>query len=272
MQGGLGNQLFQYAFGHAVSRYRKATLYLDCSNYQICKFRNFELNRFRVKYREVGSLYWKAQKQLEKLNNMTETLFDEQSSPIFLENVFHQVGSVRYEGYWQSWKYFDAYQDIIRKSFRLRKPLSHLALLNLKPNVEYVGVHVRRGDYLSAQCQKIFKLCTLEYYQEAIKFLRKRLSGHSHFLIFSDDPQWVRDNFCDEDMTIVSDGNTEANTVSELILMSRCQHNIIANSSYSWWAAWLNTNRSKIVFAPKEKFRDRKRDPADAFPNDWILL
>ena len=160
------------------------------------------------------------------------------------------------EGYFQSEKYFIDCKDVIREEFTFKNPV------NYEVTPGSCSIHVRRGDYLNIQ--KDHPLCDMEYYNKAMK-----LMGSDNYLVFSDDPDWCSDHFKGDQFTIVS-GNTAE---EDMQIMSKCDDNIIANSSFSWWAAWLNTNEQQRVVAPGKWFGDiTGMETTDLYLKDWIIL
>lgn len=167
-----------------------------------------------------------------------------------------ELNNVRLEGYFQSEKYFCSYRQQIIDLFELQWVFRK----------GWVSIHVRRTDYLQFSNQ--FPVITKEYILSAIEYLSKQ--GGYNFLFYSDDIKWCRETFGTLPVHF-SDGGQPLN---ELASMSCCEHNIIANSSFSWWAAWLNQNPEKIVIAPKTWFGpgNAHLDTKDLCPDKWIRL
>ena len=185
--------------------------------------------------------------------------------------VFKQDRSTYFDGYWASYRYFDNYRNDLLKIFTLKKGLSDQAkkyrdsILNNPHNT--VSIHVRRGDYL--HLQHFHSLCTMEYYKRAIEYMGKDRTNH--FFIFSDDLEWIRDNFKFlKQFTVVSFHEAESD-IYEMYLMSICQDHIIANSSFSWWGAWLNSSPHKRVVVPKKWF-ENDLNTADSIPDNWLRI
>ncbi len=133
-----------------------------------------------------------------------------------------------------------------------------------------ISIHFRRADYLKHEISETIGVQPLEYYYKAMSFIKTKVNN-PHIFIFSDDIDWVRNNLkCDLNVSYVS--NNELKDYEELLLMSKCQHNIIANSSFSWWGAWLNKNDDKIVVAPKKWFNNSVINTKDLIPIDWITI
>lgn len=177
-------------------------------------------------------------------------------------------------GYWQSEQYFSSIEEIIRSEFTFKEPLAgrNRDLADKIEKCESVSLHVRRGDYISHPIvRQVHGVCTQEYYMEAIKEVTKSVS-RPHFFVFSDDPQWVQEHLLiDYPVTYVTH-NSVGDASEDLRLMSLCRHNIIANSSFSWWGAWLNENREKIVITPRVWFLESYRQNRDLLPAKWKKL
>lgn len=250
LQGGLGNQLFQYAFGRSLSVKENKILKLDISNYDSDPLRSYKLRHFNIKERIAFPLeiFW---------SKMIKRLGFGQSSYL--------------EGYWQSEKYFSDIEDTIRREFKLKDPLKNEAqkFSDEIKNTNSVSLHIRRGDYVTNDKLKGFlQPLPLAYYNEAIEIVEKKIDK-PHFFVFSDDIAWVKDNLkINHQVSYVSGSGIEDH--EELALMSQCKHNIIANSSFSWWGAWLNDNPGKIVIAPKNWFSDG--DNSELIPNTWTTI
>jgi hypothetical protein len=174
-------------------------------------------------------------------------------------------------GYWQSERYFSEVADVIRRELSyLRTPDAANALWLARIRAcNAVCVHVRRGDYLLPAHFGYHGLCSAGYYQRALRLIRQRVAN-PQFFVFSDDWSWCREHLADEDTVIVDANKPDAGS-DELRLMAACRHHVIANSSLSWWAAWLATSGGQIVVAPTPWFTHRPRTP-DLFPADWIVM
>ena len=145
-------------------------------------------------------------------------------------------------------------------------------LLSLIRTVNSVSLHIRRGDYVSnPDTNSALGTCSLEYYRHCIEHIASNVEN-PHFFLFSDDINWVRDNLKIKYPTTVVDGNSADTNYADLHLMSNCKHNIIANSSFSWWGAWLNNNPDKIIIAPKIWFANSPLTPKEIIPENWLKL
>jgi hypothetical protein len=186
--------------------------------------------------------------------------------------AFAALGAQTYlVGYWQSARYFADIAGAIRHELRLpREPnVANAHWLARIAEVDAVCVHVRRGDYLLAPHFQHHGLCSVEYYRGAMTLVRDSRLG-VRFFVFSDDWGWARQHFAGDDVTVVEANGPEAGQ-DELRLMSACRHHILANSSLSWWAAWLAAGDGQIVIAPRPWFTATAETP-DLFPAGWLAV
>jgi hypothetical protein len=283
LKGGLGNQMFQYAIGRRLSEYYHTTLKVDISLYQDegsdITPREYQLDKFFTTaeiarpgdlkfFFTAGSLLNKAKKFLRHGKYIAEQSF--RFNPEFL----HFGKNCYLDGYWQCERYFSDISGLIRGEFRLKQPFDsknrHLA--NLIESVNAVSLHIRRGDYVENPVTKEFHgSCSPEYYEKAVQHIGSKIKD-PHFFVFSDDPAWVTNNFrINFPMTIV-DNNNETNGFEDMRLMSICKDHIIANSSFSWWGAWLNGREQKIVIAPQKWFNDPSKDTSTIIPENWLKI
>lgn len=192
----------------------------------------------------------------------------------FDENILRAGRNASLTGYWQSEKYFHDIRQTLLKDFTFREPLSgrNLELSGRMKETSSVALHIRRKHYVPAPPQKeVHGTCPPEYIFSAIQYMRQQVT-HPVFFIFSDDIAWCRQNLQLPEETHFADFNTGKNSYRDMQLMSLCRHNIIANSSFSWWAAWLNEHPDKIVIAPKRWFLDTSKDIKDLFPESWVKM
>lgn len=256
LTGGLGNQMFQYAYGRSESIRKKQPLSYYFIHHRGDTNRQYELNVFNIKGKKIDGFY----------------------SEIFLK-VGH-ILKLSYphiiSGYWQSEKYFIKHENEIRKDFQFKKPLDkkNKKVLEQIKNTNSVSIHIRRGDYVSNKKTNQFHgVCSLSYYKEAINYFKKRIENPK-FFVFSDDPEWVKENLKKEGAIYIN-WNKGEDSYKDIQLMSRCKHNIIANSSFSWWGAWLNDNLEKMVIAPKKWFNDKEaqiKAGGEIVPKTWIKI
>jgi hypothetical protein len=283
LNGGLGNQMFQYAAGRSLAAQRNDALKLDISAFEKKTTdtpRKYALGVFNIIENfaspEEIARFRASSALVEKIPFLRKNGYIKERQFHFDETIFDvPPGDMYLDGYWQSEKYFKGSEDIIRKEFTPKGGLGKEA----KEAEEYiseagenaVALHVRRSDYITnAAAYKCHGVCSLEYYQEAIEYIAKNLQ-HPHFFIFSDDVSWVKENIKIRFGTsFVSNGSLK--DFEELVLMGRCSHAIIANSSFSWWGAWLIQNSKKIVVAPKMWFREDSYNTKDLIPESWTKL
>jgi hypothetical protein len=211
--------------------------------------------RFNRKIRLALGLPWK---------HVTEKLFFR-----FNPELFKLHGSFYLDGYWQNELYFKDIEKTIRSDFQFVRPIDerNKNIAELIKNSNSVSIHIRRGDYINNQLYS--GICTEDYYQKAIRFINAKLKNKT-FFVFSDDIQWCKSHFNSDNFHFVQ-GNEGTNSYKDMQLMSYCKHNIIANSSFSWWGAWLNNNLGKIVIAP-ERWLNVGYSTKDLIPEEWIKI
>lgn len=251
IQGGLGNQMFQWAYGKALSIKHNTDLLLDVgyySNQGIDTPRKFDLINF-------PNLTYK-QPQLENKNIVQVNDNFYYSDLKYDENYNYFLN-----GFWQSEKYFIDIEEIIRKELAIDKETEEKLKNNIIGNC--VSLHIRRTDYVTSN--GYHPVLTMDYYHLALEIIE----NYDNVLIFSDDVEWCKNNLSFKNMVFI-ENNTN---IEDLWLMSLCNHNIIANSSFSWWGAWLNNNTDKIVIAPKKWFGEYTNlNEKDIIPNKWLKI
>lgn len=277
ISGGLGNQMFQYAFGRSLSLRRQEELALDLSAYQNQAAgdtpRSYKLSRFNIAGRqlEAGELVSKVSSYSRLRQKIGQKFFKDYNVRFHNWQFMSSAGC--FDGYFQSYKYFAAQAETIRRDLTLSVPLPVEAagLLEKIISQESVSIHIRRGDYVTIQKNfQGYGVCSLDYYERAVAEIRKHVK-EPHFYIFSDDIQWAKENLRLEDpATYVSEFGFDETV--ELDLMSKCQHNIIANSTFSWWGAWLNRNPEKIVIAPERWVAVTPYSTEDLLPPEWLKI
>jgi hypothetical protein len=255
--GGLGNQCFQYAAGRHLAEIHRTEFKIDISEYEEYKLHAFSLNHFNImeKYaspEEVAALKYVKQRQFH-----------------FDPEILHLPNGIYLHGYWQSEKYFAGISEIIRRELSVKSFLSgrDAELAEQISSCESVSAHIRRADYVY---EELFDPCGLEYYSASIEELSRAVEN-PRFFVFADDKAWVRENFkLPYPMTFIDHNGPDKN-YEDMRLMSLCKHNIIANSTFSWWGAWLNRNPHKMVFAPSKWFTEKARSSSrDVIPDSWI--
>jgi hypothetical protein len=284
LSGGLGNQMFQYSLGRKLSLQRGCTLKLDLSNYRLYPDRTFELSSLAISY-EIASVNdiakFKPFGRRARIVSLPYRILRPGRYTIFREQFFHfdpsvfELGDDVYlEGYWQSYRYFHDVADIIRKDFSPAAPLDphNASLAESISTGNSVSVHIRKGDYVSdSWARNTLGVCEPEYYNAAMDYIREKVKN-PFFYIFSDDPDSVTEHYLMHESTRLIAHNGPDRGWIDQYLMSRCRHHIIANSTFSWWAAWLSPHPGKRVIAPKQWFRTNDRDTRDLLPPDWITV
>ena len=214
------------------------------------------------------------QRLFNKLGLRRHTVYHEKTMR-FDKSVFDITSPIYYEGFWQSEQYFSSIESEVRTAFCFKKPLNQQSQkitdeLAQQPNA--VSVHVRRGDYVtSAATNEMHGVCSIKYYQNAIAIIKQHVINPV-FYFFSDDAEWVAKNLIIvNDNTILVQHNQGDDSWQDMALMSKCNHHIIANSSFSWWGAWLNSSKEKIVIAPEHWFAKQSNAPdySDILPAGW---
>lgn len=279
--GGLGNQMFHYAAGLALAEHHHTTVGINdwpMKTREVGARENF-LVRFNISGKIVSSEEQKSVKRTKwqafcwkHLNFLADyrniKVYDE-PFVTFNRRFFNLPDGVFLQGYFFTEKYFVRIADKIRKEFTLKDEYNIIPsdLLSRVENSNSVSIHFRRGDYVAQKAlNKAFGVPGEEYYRPAIEYIKDRIR-EPKFFIFSDDLPWVKENFKLEGAEYVSLLDYE-----ELVLMSKCKHNIVANSSFSWWAAWLNSNSEKIVIAPRRWYRWWRLNCKDIVPSNWVRL
>jgi hypothetical protein len=289
LQGGIGNQMFQYATGRRLAHVLKTRLKLDVSGFQYESFRDYALDNFSIKADiadEAEILVCKPEKKgpIRRLFNRMQgrqILSGGRQYRYFKEKFFRfdpevlNLGdNVYLDGYWQSEKYFADVTPIIRQEFRIKEPQSQAnsELCKTICSKESVSIHVRRGDYVSnALVSSIHGTCDLSFYDRSIERIES-YNKNVHYFVFSDEPAWIRDHLNLPLHTTFIEHNKSDKAYEDMRLMSMCKHHIIANSSFSWWGAWLNPDPDKIVIAPSRWFKNRDYVADDLLPEGWIRL
>lgn len=193
---------------------------------------------------------------------------------VFDPDILKVNKDVYLQGYWNNEKYFKDIKDTIRKEFEVKTPPTkeNQAMLEKIKDCNAVSIHIRRSDYVTDPVtKKLHNTFNMDYYQKAVKIIASRV-GDPHFFAFSDDIAWVKKNLKIKYPITYVDYNDIPHGYEDMRLMSSCKHNIIANSSFSWWGAWLNPNPDKIVIAPLKWLNDPNIDTSDVTPKSWIRI
>lgn len=284
LMGGLGNQLFQYAFGRSIALKNNCGLKFDLSYFESTSFRKYELHHFKIiaaNPATVDEIEQLKQKHFSKLNTYkrkllnTKSYFVHEKSLLFNPHYFALQKDAYVDGYWQSEKYFIDSSEQIRKEFQFKNPPSpaNQELLSDINATNAISIHIRRTDYVDNGDLNIHGVCSVDYYHQAIELMANKMPD-AVFYFFSDDIAWVRQHLNIPYNNVFVDINDGDTAYEDLRLMLSCKHHIIANSSFSWWGAWLNPNPDKIVIAPKKWFANPEmdKDAKTIVPDEWIRL
>lgn len=278
LQGGMGNQMFQYACGRALAMRNNTSVQLD-TTYLLDRtprkhftFREYDLDVFNVQAEVVSRKKYFWHIVLHRIKNKllkprgVERYFE------FDPSVSSLGPTATLEGYWQSPRYFSEIQDTIRKDFTLKDPLSgpsRILLEEIKDTAS-VGMHVRRGDYVGNAYHDIG--IDQSYYEEGLRYIANKQAVQKVY-VFSDDIEWCREHLnLPSETVFVGPEYAGKKGEEHMMLMSACKHFVIPNSSFSWWAAWLSKNENKIVIVPKKWFNNDTINTNDLIPQGWVRL
>jgi hypothetical protein len=281
--GGIGNQMFQYAIARSIAYTNQTDFKMDITGFETYTLREYELGHFNIiehfakneeiqRYKEKKSFCTAFFGKLFP-NLQDYRYYKEKRTFHYDPGVFKLKGNVYLDGYWQTEKYFKSVGDIIKNDFTVKTEPDekNRALLDNIKNCNAVAVHIRRGDYvLDPQISSRRGTCSLNYYRKSVDIIAKRISD-PHFFVFSDDPKWTKENIKIDFPTTYITHNEPNKGYEDLRLMRHCNHFIIANSSFSWWGAWLSRNSDKMVLAPKRWKKDGT-DTKDLIPGGWLRI
>lgn len=281
--GGLGNQLFQYTAASSLAKRSGRQLVLDISEFETYTLHQLGLQHFNTKFVAADAVLLAAIKKREQ-KSLIERAFNklgiyfsafryyyEQSFPVDQRLLQQKDGSIYLKGYFQTEKYFADNLVNIREELKIITPPSaqNIEALAVIQNCNAVSLHVRRGDYVSnPEVLNYHGTCDQAYYENAVALIAKEVVKPV-FFVFSDDIAWAKANIKTGFETHFMDINDAATNYEDLRLMSACKHNIVANSSFSWWGAWLNTYEAKKVIAPRHWFATDQNDTCDLIPESW---
>lgn len=298
LQGGLGNQLFQYACGLSLAQTAGTVLKLDLSWFEndmeyahgIYYLEHFDTSAEVADQADIKSIIPFGRSGLRvagrlydiipRLVQLTFNFYREQtrSEPTVLNSgpfmfyhhqELHGVSDCYLDGYWLSEEYFKPIEQLLREEFSLQSPPAsrNASMAKRIEQTASVAVHIRRGDFLETNG----RVLELPYYGSAVESIRTRVSEPT-FFVFSDDIEWAKDNLRLENRTVFVSHNDYESCYEDLRLMAMCDHNIIANSTFSWWGAWLNDNPEKYVVAPEKWTPQVSASDTDIYPNSWQIV
>lgn len=278
LMGGIGNQLFQYAAGRALAIHHKAVLkYTFSDEYKLAK-RSMKIDRFTIKadlLAEGEATDYFPKRKVSRLVrkllgfNYEGKIFRERFYYSFDPTFFNLPDCTYLYGFWQSYAYFENIENQLREELVLLEQSENYqnAVLYIKSLENAVSVHVRRADYLDLKSG--FAPLSIDYYRQANHDLISRIGNYKP-VIFTDDVQWVKKNLGFMAAPLLA-SDFKLDDVEELMLMAACRHHIIANSSFSWWGAWLNLNTDKCVIAPRHWHQFQSLD-STLLPPDWTQV
>jgi hypothetical protein len=290
LKGGLGNQLSQYALGRKIAYLHNTELKLDTTWFTTISSdtpRTYRLNNYNI----IGTIASAEEIQLiergraqgrgyllskisDWLTPMYRRTYVRERMHTFDKAILTVPDNVYLDGYWQTEKYYKDIKEILHKEITLREEPDTVnwEMAELIRSGSAVSIHVRRGDYVSnPTTQQFHGCCSLDYYNRAISLIEQKVDDPS-FFIFSDDLPWAKKNLeIPGEKTFVAHNGPEKE-YCDLWLMSLCQHHIIANSSFSWWGAWLSQDAEKMVIAPRRWALSESFDTSDIIPDSWITI
>jgi hypothetical protein len=286
--GGLGNQMFQYSLGRRLAIDNGVPLKLDLTFFSSQDSRTHDTPReyalsgwaLRADVATAADLALFSEPARNRFSRMLHRFMPRPRGHIVREEGFGYQPCVLAArppsllvGYWQSERYFAAIAATLRAEFTLHKPAcEHIAgFLHTLPDPGAISLHVRRGDYVrNEQTHAYHGVCSVDYYLQACNAIARRVPK-PRFIVFSDEPEWAINHLRLPWPTTVVRHTAACVPHGDMWLMSRCSHHIIANSSFSWWGAWLGQNPEKIVVAPKRWF-NVDHDTSDLIPPSWVRL
>jgi len=285
--GGLGNQLFQYALGRHTAETNQSVLKIDISGFEEYTLHKYSLWAFNIQeniasVEEVKALTVRSQGTVQSVIRqllgrppvLAPTYIREKRRFHFDPEILNVSDGVYLDGSWQNERYFIDISGIIRQEFTVKTPPSgkNKELIEQISGCNSVSLHIRREDFVSdAHTTRVHGICELDYYFRCVEYINQKIK-EPHFFVFSDNPEWARANLNLPHPMRFFDHNGPDKNYEDLRLMSQCKHHIIANSTFSWWGAWLNQNREKIVLAPKQWLESDDYDPKDLIPDKWIKV
>jgi len=277
VQGGLGNQLFQYALGRALELAHHRSVRYDLSWFGNQKLRRYELDRFRTRVSLATAEQIERARQRPLLARALDAVRARIATTYrtgFDSAVLRTIGPAYLGGYWQSERYFADISDQLRAELTVAnapegRNAEQLHRILQEPTV---SLHVRRGDYVADRRTNAFHgTASLDYYRRALDRIGS-IQADAHLLVFSDDIPWVRANLQTDFPITYVDWNGPEQAYEDLRLMAACRHHIIANSSFSWWGAWLDPSSRKLVLAPERWYSDPTVRTVDLIPKSWVTV
>lgn len=282
MLGGLGNQMFTLALMIKLQNLNK-DVKLDMQDIDEYLSEHgwddatkvFNIKYYEAEKKEISEYYIDGEdinkKIFRKIRKLQKKYYVEDTTGNYDKKIF-SFDNIYLMGYWQSYKYFEEIKKKIIYAFSFPIPTSKdnvLCMDKIRQSTNSISIHIRLGDYLEGINREIYGgICTEEYYDAAISYFENKY-GNCTFFLFSNDKDYIK-KFLDRENFFIVDCNNEKNAWADMYLMTQCNHNIIANSSFSWWGAWLNQHKNKEVVAPKKWINTKEMK--DICPPEWIRL
>lgn len=267
--GRMGNQMFQFAATVGIARKASQDFAFPKENTEVPSVEDFKDGVRREVYFDLPKYFPNVERTLAPLEQIQTYHIAQEPYFHFCPDLFTVPDQTNLMGYFQTEKYFEHCSDLILGYFQFDKNIKTQAKNNFPSfptKVEYVSIHLRRGDY--AGLQQFHPVMDADYYFDA---MTQFMDGDYCFLIFSDDIQYAKELFGEQENIVYVEGNDQA---VDMCMMTMCDHNVIANSSFSWWGAWLNDSINKKVVAPKRWFGPAYKgvhDTKDLYPQSWIV-
>lgn len=282
--GGLGNQMFQYVFYKYLSKIKNVELKLDLDDFKAYSLHNgFELEEIFnvsenivtplevIKFKSKFPLFFKIENKFFEQNILFGKKHFKESNYKINQKIFNdKIVDFYTEGYFQTPEYIDYFNNKNISFFNFNTELQENEKEILKENT--IAIHIRGGDYIqNPKDKKLFgDICTKEYYSSAIKYIKTKVDKPK-FIVFTNDLKYAETILEGEEFIFIT-WNSDKNSYRDMFLMTKCKHNIIANSSFSWWGAYLNMNNPKIIIAPSKWFNSNKIRQENILPLNWIKI
>ncbi len=289
LQGGHSNQLFQYAVARRLAIERRTTVGLDIDWFkdvpQVDSIREYELGCYPLEAKIVNPKklsivdprhpHSRKDVLFKKVRLSKKIWVHHEEGQGFHQDFLRIPDNTMMVGFWQSEKYFSDIRDILIKELEPTTPLTEKNKAYLKDITSHdsIAIHVRRGDYVTNKNANAFHgILPISYYKKGVEYISKKLRKKDlKIFVFSNDISWCKKNISFDIPVVYVEGNTHGS--DDMRLMKHCKHFVMANSTFSWWGAWLATNEDKIVVAPKKWFQDKAADNAiDIVPDNWVRL
>lgn len=288
IQGGLGNQMFEYALAKYLEAAGKnVKIYLGHYSDSYKGSEDAIHNGYELQHIFTPTISVASKKEVLRYARVNRDLLSRALNKVLGTRKTHirqedlnkkycyfpqlkDLKNAYLDGYWNSFLYADEVKSSIMREFKFKNKLSDRNVMvakHIKDTIS-ISLHIRHGDYLKLQDR--YAIPTVEYYISAIAYFQKRFKD-ARFFCFSDDIEWCK-KYIDIDNIEFIDWNTGRDSYVDMQLMSLCKHNIVANSTFSMWAAWLNTYEEKIVIRPEAVFVDADNEKIDMWPKEWISL